>query len=504
MRLLVILFLLLAVIPLFSEETDGVQSVTPGGESSPESAENDSASAETSDTVAGNTATTAKSSPLETASDGTSADIPRQKFVEEQRLETILYGTETEIAVLIQTLKTENAAYLDDELIALVQGTLNRNILTGVFAFFGDRGKEGLEDRALKAITEWDGEANETITAAIDYLGKIKNTDAVRPLKVLLSTEERRFNNNIFRALGRIAGGHEDLRDEIAAYLVEYYTDRLPADEARREIILALGETGSAEAVSFLIDIAGNNDERTTIRMATMDALSKIGDPKGLTAILEGVSSQDPNLRSASVAALGPFNGPEVDHAILEAFRDTYYRTRIGAAQAAGKRKLIAAISYLAYRAERDDVPAVKDESIRALGAIGNDETITILNSLFSERKTPDRIRILCAETLVREKPDEFAAKVIVEMDEAKKRNQNPLYNGLLKVISTAKTNAVENLVRRFLASGGVTEKSYALDMIAGNRFASFFRDVETLLNQNNASLSRKAQTTLAILRGND
>jgi HEAT repeat protein len=477
---LITLFFLLAP-PLFPEET--VQADTAGNAG------------------AGGNGTVSAGTP-----DAASAAVPARKSVEEQRLETIRYGTENEITSLIQTLKTENAAYLDDELIALVQGTLNRNILTGVFTFFGDRGKNGLEERALKAVTEWDGEANETIIAAIEYLGRVNNTDAIKPLKSLLSTEERRFNSNIFRALGRIAGAHDDLRDEIAAYLKDYYTDRVPADEARREIITALGDTGSPEIIPFLINIAGNNDERAAIRMAAISALSKTGGQEGLAAILAGVSSQDPNLRSASVAALGPFSGPEVDHAILEAFRDTYYRTRLGAAQAAGKRKLVEAIPYLAYRAERDDIPAVKDESVRALGEIGTEEAITVIDSLFSNQKTPDRVRILCAEILIREKPDAFAEKVSAEIDDAKKRNQNSLYNGLLKAISAAKTPAIENLAKRLLASGGVTEKSYALDMIVNNKFISLSRDIEALLDQKNQnqSLSRKAQVSLAALRRAD
>ncbi|MDR1353732.1 MAG: HEAT repeat domain-containing protein [Treponema sp.] len=485
----VIALSVLLLLPLFPEETEGVQA------------------AGTGNGAVGNTGAGENSGSV---SDGTpggdSATAPAQKSVEEQRLETIRYGTENEIASLIQTLKTENAAYLDDELAALVQGTLNRNILTGVFTFFGDRGKSGLEERALKAVTEWDGEANETIIAAIDYLGRVNNTDAVKPLKALLSTEERRFNSSIFRALGRIAGAHEDLRGEIAAYLKDYYTDRIPADEARREIITALGDTGSPEIITFLVDIAGNNDERAAIRMAAINALSKIGDPQGLPAILEGVSSQDPNLRSTSVAALGPFSGPEVDHAIMEAFRDTYYRTRIGAAQAAGKRKLITAIPYLAYRAEHDDTPAVKDDSIRALGEIGTEEAIAVLDSLFSNQKTPDRARTLCAEMLIREKPGAFAGKISAGIDEAKRRNQTALYNGLLKAASTAKTPAIESLARRLLVSGGITEKSYALDMIVNNKFVSLSRDIEALLDQKNQnqSLSRKAQASLAALRGSD
>ncbi|MDR2785191.1 MAG: HEAT repeat domain-containing protein [Treponema sp.] len=479
----VIALFLLFTLPLFPEETGEAR----GGDTENAAAEN-----------------AGQEKNGGTAVSGTASAASTRKSVEEERLKTIRYGTENEIASLIQILKTENAVYLDDELVTLVQGTLNRNILTGVFTFFGDRGKSGLEERALKAVTEWDGEANETIIAAIEYLGKVGNSDAITPLKSLLSTEERRFNSNIFRALGRIAGANKDMRDEIAVFLEDYYTDRIPADEARREIVTALGETGSPEVISFLIDIAGNNDERSTIRMAAVDSLSKIGSPKGLAAILEGVSSQDPNLRSASVAALGPFNGPEVDYAILEAFRDTYYRTRLGAAQAAGKRKLIKAIPYLSYRAEHDDVPAVKEESIRALGEIGTEEAIAVMDSLFSGRRTSDRVKILCAEILIREKPDAFAGKLIAETDDAKKRNQNSLYNGLLRALSTAKTPAVENLAKRFLVSGGITEKSYALDMVVNNRFVSLSRDVESLLEDKNQSLSRKAQTSLSALRGRE
>jgi HEAT repeat protein len=200
------------------------------------------------------------------------------------------------------------------------------------------------------------------------------------------------------------------------------------------------------------------------------------------------------------VAALGPFTGPEADRAILEAFRDTYYRTRQGAARAAGKRKLVEAIPYLVYRAEHDEVLAVKEDAIRALGEIGTDETISAMDTLFSSQKTSDRIRILCAEILVREKPDDFIRKVSAEMDDAKKRNQNSLYNGLLKALASAETPAAEDMARRLLASGGIAEKSYALDMIVSNRFTSLSREVEALLEDKNQSLSRKARSTLDAL----
>jgi HEAT repeat protein len=430
----------------------------------------------------------------------TAAPEPSENTVESARLSTIRYGTETEIAALILTLKSEGADYLDHELIALVENTRNRQILSGVFTFFGDRGKEGLEDRAIRAIEERDDEANETVLTAADYLGKVKAGRGARALMDLLDSQERRFMATAFRALGRAGGADKDISDDTADYLIDYYTNREPGDENRREIITAVGATGSSRGVSFLAEIAGGGEERITLRIAALDALAKIGDQEGLNAIVASVASTDPNVRSSAVAALGPFSGENVDNAILEAFRDSYYRTRIAAAQASRERKLEKAIPYLRYRAERDEIPAVKDEAIRALGAIGSGECLSVIEGLFSERKNSDRVRIVSAEMLMRNDPGAYTGRLIIELDEAKTKNQTPLYNGFLKVAGESKDKTLEDLTRRFLTSGGIIEKSYALDMAANNGFRGLTEEVRALTTDKNASLARKAQRTLETL----
>ncbi|MDR2741677.1 MAG: HEAT repeat domain-containing protein [Treponema sp.] len=420
-----------------------------------------------------------------------------QKTVVEQRLDTIRFGTENEIAALVQTLKNENSGDLDDALAALVQNTMNRNILSGVFSFFGERAKEGLEDRTLRALEDWDIEAADAVLSAVDYLGKLKVEAAIAPLKALLDAEERRFMSAAFKSLGRIGGGVPGESEEITRYLIDYYTNRNPGDENRRDIIAALGETGSPEGIELLSEIAGNNDERVPLRMAALEALAKIGSAAGRDAVLAGAASQDPNVRAAAVSALGPFDGPEVTAVILEAFRDSFYRTRIGAAQAAGTRKLQEAVPYLAYRAERDDVPQVKDEAIKALGAIGTPEAKAVLVSFFGERKNSDRVRILASEMLMRDYAEAYAEKLVAELDDAKGRNQTALYNGFLRVISSAKAPSLEAVTRRFLASGGVIEKSCALDMTANNEFRGLLEEVRALTDPKNGNLAHKAQVTL-------
>ena len=436
------------------------------------------------------------------------AENPTVKSVEDQQRDTMRFGTETEINTLIQTLKTEKVTYLDDELIEIAQKTRNRSILAGIFGLFAEMEKSGLEERAIRAVRERDQEANDTVIAAVDYLGKVKSGDSVDCLKELINSGESRFLNNAFRALGRAASGAE--ADAIAEFLLDYYNSSSPGEEIKREIIVAIGETGSGEGVSFLAGLVKNTDERPVLRMAALDAISKIGRiegldvasdgfDEGLDAIIDAVSSSDPNVRSSAIAALAPFSGDAVDSAILEAFRDSYYRTRMGAAQAAGKRRLESAIPYLRYRAENDDVPNVKDEAIRALGAINTSETTEILNTLFSERKNSDRVRIIAAEMLLLNDANSYGSRVFVEMEEAKQKNLTALYNGFVRVMAAAKGSSLEDLVRRFIAVGGVVEKSLALDLVLNNEYRGLAEEVRALLDEkaHSATIARKAKSTL-------
>jgi HEAT repeat protein len=420
---------------------------------------------------------------------------------EAARLATIQYGTETEIAALIQTLKTEGADYLDNELITLVETSRNQRILSGAFSFFGEREKSGLESRAIRAIEERENERNETILAAIDYLGKVKAVNALPVLRSLIEGGEKRLVNPAIRSLGRISGGSSvagggDSGDS-AQYLIDFYEKNSPDDEGRREIVAALGAAGSAVAVEFLAGIASNSNERAALRTAALDSLSKIGDPGGLNAVIDCVSADDPNIRSAAVAALGPFSGSAVDDAILDAFRDSFYRTRSAAAQASRQRKLAAAVPYLKFRAERDEVPAVREDAIRALGAIANGESVTVLEALFTERKNSDRVRIAAGEMLMQVQSDQYLDKFVMELDEAKQKNQTALYNGLLKVIGGTKGANMEAITRRLMQNSGVIERSYALDMAVNNNLTSLTEEVKVVAKDRNESLAAKARRTL-------
>jgi len=421
--------------------------------------------------------------------------------VDQHRRDTLLFGTETEIANLIQTLRSENDFSFDAELIDAAENTRNRNILAGVFNFFGEAERSGLEDRAIRAIRERDYEANETVLAAVNYLGWVNAHQAVDTLKELVSSRESQFLNNAIRALGRAAREREESETayETTLFLLDFFTYRNPSQENQREIIVALGETRSSASVSFLVNMIQDEGERVVLRMAALEAVSQIGDPEGMDAVVEAVSSTDPSVRSSAIAALAPFSGEAVERAVLDGFRDSYFRTRQGAARAAGQRQQASAVPFLRFRAKNDEVPAVRNEAIRALGAINNSESMAILDSLFTERGNSDAARLLAAEMLLRNDADTYATRVVIEMDEAQRRRQTALYNGFIRTLTTAKSDSLESLARRFITTGGVIESSLAMELIVNNEFTHLADEVRAFLDERRggASLARRARTTL-------
>jgi HEAT repeat protein len=352
----------------------------------------------------------------------------------EKRRDTIRYGTDNEIAALIGTLRTEKTGDFDPDLVELAGNTSNNAILTGLFSFFADREQSGLEQRALSVLNDYENNRNDIVLGAIDYLGKVKNGDAAPALIPVLDADSGPLTNMAIRAYGRIASVNGG--DEAADYLIAYYRDRAPANETQREIVSALGETGSRNATEFLVGLINDQEERYMLRMAALEAAGKIGDGNAKEAVINAVLANDPNVRSSAISALGSFDGDDVEKAILDAFRDSFFRTRLGACEAAGKRKMAAAIPYLRYRALNDEAVGVRDEAVKALGAVGSADAAGVLEERFEGARTAHRIRSRPAEMLVKQTPDAYTAKVTAALEDAKKKNRAALAAGLERALA--------------------------------------------------------------------
>jgi HEAT repeat protein len=405
--------------------------------------------------------------------------------------DVLRYGTDNEISELIKTLKNDKRDGLDNDLVELVRITKNPAIKSQIIGFFASREKAGLENDAISLIENNEDVESVNVLAAIDYVGKIKYSAAQQSLRELVEAGEERYLNAAIRAIGM--ANNEASADASAAYLIEYYETKNPLEETQRQIVEALGETRSKKTTEFLTGIISQN-ERPVLTMTALAAVAKINDDSALDTVSTAAASKDPNVRAAAVEALGSFPGSDADKTILDAFRDSHYKTRLAAVKAAGTRKLNDAVPYLKFRAEKDQVPAVQDEAARSLGAIGSAECSDILEKLFDEKKTSDRLKIICAEMLLAINADRYAEKIIAVFQEAKRLNQRPLSNGLITTFGKVKTDRVRPLVERLFASKEAGDKAWALELTAQNKFTNFLPEVQRLASEQNSGIARKAR----------
>lgn len=423
--------------------------------------------------------------------------VPLFAQSDDAQRDILRYGTDNEINELIKTLKKDNAEYLDEELTSLARTTKNPVIKSQVLGFFSARSKTGLESVALTLIDNRDNEETVNVLAALDYLGTVKYSSAQKTIRALVDDGNDRLTNAALRTVGSAV--NEANAGDAAEFLIDYYETKNPGEETQREIVMALGETGSKRATEFLSGIIGAN-ERPVLTMTALSSVAKIADPDALDAVTGATASKDPAIRAAAVEALGSFDGKAVDEALLDAFRDSHFRTRLAAVKAAGKRKLAPAIPFLKFRSEKDEVPSVQDESLRSLGAIGNAESAAALEAVFDEKRTPDRLKGIAAQQLVQIDAGRYAQKIITKYDEAKRLNQKQLAAALISALGKAKTDEVRSLTGRLFASKDATDKAYALELTRLNHFDSFRPDVQRLANEENSGIARRAREVLADL----
>ena len=408
-----------------------------------------------------------------------------------KRRETIKYGTDAELISLITALENEKNATMDGDLLNALNGSTGTKFIDAIFAYLTRGKKKGGEDKALRLLENRDKESNSNIDSSIQYLACVKEKKAGVYFTAILDSEDSRFSNAAARALGA-CGGEED-----ADFLIKFVKERNPSDALNGDIIYALGELKSNHATGFLTDILMNAEAKAFKKILAIEALGKIKDTAAIEQLLSSQKDADANVRAYATASLASFSDEKSGQAIIECFRDSFYKVRIAAAKAAAERKLDAAIPFLKYRAEHDEVAAVKEESISALGAIGSTQALEILGAFFSDKNTADRLRIAAAKAMMEREPDLNASNLIAAIDQARADKKMQLYHGLSKIVSSTKSSKLEEYARILLASTDLSDKIYGIDLFIANGYESLKELIRPLEKDANASIARKARQAL-------
>jgi HEAT repeat protein len=186
----------------------------------------------------------------------------------------------------------------------------------------------------LEAATSTDSTATALVDAALRDAAAIVRATALGALV----TQGRLSTSNLLdglrdddpvvrRRAAQLAGAARDTVDEktLTTGLLELLGDQDPLCAVAA--LVSLGDRSASAALDAISELARSSGEPLVVEEA-IAALGSIGDPRSLAVVLGVIPTAKPALRRRCVAALGGFDGPEVESALDTLAEDRDWQVR--------------------------------------------------------------------------------------------------------------------------------------------------------------------------------
>ena len=316
-----------------------------------------------------------------------------------KRRDTLRYGIESEITDLLRTLDSEKEGKFNEDILALFRSSRNNKMRTSILDFFSSLEWKGAESDALDVVAARDRNDQALVVSALSYLAQIRSKAALEYASAIMKDEDKKLLPGVIKLIGRAGGpAEEDI-------LLNWMATDSATDDLKQSAMRALGDLGSRKAVEKLRKMAEDGLQGKANRMTACDALGKIGDPAAIPSLVTAANGDDPNVRSAAVAALASFRDADAVAAIQSALRDSVALVRIAACKACARLKLAEAVPAIIYKASNDPEKAVKTEAMKSLADLGGSESFAFLRTYLAEAKNDTTLRILAFGLLLRKDP---------------------------------------------------------------------------------------------------
>jgi len=296
---------------------------------------------------------------------------------------TILYGIDSQILEIIGKLKASADPSFTADLVTVLKESRVNAVRKAILELFREQNVKEGESAARGILEGWQDVQGDLLAQTVIYLDGLGAVGLEDTYAELMKNTDSSVSSSAIRAVGRSKNPK----------LVKVLFDRLDDPEfpeARKpEILLALGDLGSKEAVERLMKLVESRDTEKVWRMYAADSLGKIGDDKALP-VLKGVfDEEDALLKAYAATALSHFNLPDVLDVLLQCLKEENWKVRVQAAKALAQPGAAKALPMLEFKAEFDPEKTVKTEAIRAITEIDGGDAEAFLSGLVRNAKAP-------------------------------------------------------------------------------------------------------------------
>ncbi|MAG14174.1 MAG: hypothetical protein CMN78_06220 [Spirochaetales bacterium] len=414
-------------------------------------------------------------------------DEDRVLSLRTERREIILYGIDSQVLDVIESLKEEADLSLVGDIQALYKTSENAKVKVAVLEYFREiEAPDAFED-ALQLVETYQDHESAIVVAALRYLSFEPPVELKDLLIPLLREENTAILRETLKTLGEVGDS------ETATKLLTYLDDDEFPSEIKPEIILALGDIGSFEAVDRLQEILEDEREDPMWRRYACASLGKINDPTALPVIQRVLFDSDAILRSYAVGALRYFDDPAVESSLVDALRDSFWRVRVSAAQGLGHRKAQGGVPILVFKAKKDPEMNVRVAAVKALGEIGTQDALEALRELYSAELSPHVLRVTSLEILVSQDIDASIEAFVTVISRHWENKNAKILERTAYVMSVTESGKLEQFYSRFLDSGDMTLIIYGIRGVERNRLKTLQDKIESFSREGNHRSIRRA-----------
>ncbi len=423
-------------------------------------------------------------------------DEPDDPRVEEWRA-ALLYGIDELVIEALTGMIAASQPGLGRETADLLEETRNDEVRAkGLQYLRTTEDARGAESALSLLQQDLDGEV---VREAIRYLRDVQPEDpelAERrvPLIFRLVTERSlRTAQVAVRAIGSFGGADE------ARKLAELFND-LPSgsQQLQGEILLALGDIGSEDAVPFLIQILEDPVYGSLLRRYAADGLGRSGDERALPVLRKAAESDDSNLKAYAVGALAQFEDADTVETLRRSIRDSNALVRRFAIEGLGRNKVEDAVPALIFQVRRDPEMQVRLAAVQSLAMIGNREAISFLHEQYQSSSAPIQLRNQIASSLIEHHLEQSTETLFKVMEEEWSRRDSRILEHLARTLSESENDALDTFYERMLEHPNFVIQIYAVRGISRNRMSGFQEELEKRAEDDaRPALKRSAQAAL-------
>ena len=212
--------------------------------------------------------------------------------------------------------------------------------------------------------------------AAIEHIPYLEDDRVTPTLVDAIENETPRVRAAAASAFAQVEG------DGPLPHLLKALKD--PDSWVRYFAARSIGHHRYGESLDALAEVA-KKDEASHVRIAAVDSLGKVDEPRAVAVLLSFVQSSDLDLARAALKSLGQINHPEALPPLLKVLRSPDARLRLEALQALSAHGEREAIEAMQWMAAADSESEVAQAAIDALARLATPESIAALVNLTTE-----------------------------------------------------------------------------------------------------------------------